>query len=155
MDLREPLASETIANAGYRQPVTVEVDARIRDVIATMREHRVGCAIVVDGAQPVGIFTERDLVKRVYAKGVALDTPVRELMTANPVVTHTEAPLYVAMAHMLRGGFRHLPVLDTQGALVGTTSIKRTVHFLADHLPEAILNLPPSPGQYPATQEGG
>ena len=107
MDLREPLASETIANAGYRQPVTVEVDARIREVIATMREHRVGCAVVVEGEKLVGIFTERDLVKRVYAKGVALDTPVRELMTAKPVATHTEAPLYVAMAHMLRGGFRH------------------------------------------------
>ena len=96
MDLREPLATETVANAGYRQPVTVKVDARIKDVITTMREHRVGCAVVVDGEKPVGIFTERDLVKRVYAKGVSLDTPVSELMTADPVVTHTEAPLYVA-----------------------------------------------------------
>ncbi len=155
MDLREPLANETVANVGYREPVTVEVDARMRDVIATMREHRVGCAVVVDGEKPVGIFTERDLVTRVYAKGVSMDTPVCELMTADPIVTHVEAPLYVALAHMLRGGFRHLPVLNAEGGLEGTTSIKRTVHFLAEHLPEAILNLPPTPEQYPATQEGG
>ncbi len=155
MDLHEPLASETVANAGYRQPVTVKVDAGMRDVIATMREHRVGCAVVMDGEKPVGIFTERDLVTRVYAKGISLDTPVRELMTADPVVTRDESPLYVAMAHMLRGGFRHLPVLNAEGKLAGTTSIKRTVHFLAEHMPEAILNLPPTPGQYPATQEGG
>ena len=155
MDLREQLASETVADAGYRQPVTVAVDAQVREAIGTMREHRVGCVVVVDGEKPVGIFTERDLIVRVYAKGSSMDTPIHELMTPDPLVTNEEAPLYVALAHMLRGGFRHLPVVDSKGALKGTTSIKRTVHFLAEHLPEAILNLPPSPGQYPATQEGG
>ena len=154
MDLREPLASVTVKAAGIRPPVTVAPGAPVREAIATMREHEVGCVVVTEGGKPAGIFTERDLLKRVFAAGAGLDGPVREHMSA-PVVTRAESPLNEALARMLRGGFRHLPVVDAGGALVGTTSIKRAVHFLAEHLPEAVLNLPPRPDDFPASEEGG
>ena len=155
MESPEPFGNVTVASAGYRQPVTVDANARLSETIATMREHRVGCVVVLDGDELAGIFTERDLVKRVYAAGASLDGSVRDVMTADPLTTLAEAPLFVALAHMHRGGFRHLPVLDSKGKLVGTTSIKRTMHFLAEHMAGAVLNLPPDPGKYPATEEGG
>ena len=154
MELREALESETVTEAGYREPVTVAVDAPVSEAIATMREHRVGCLVALDNGRLAGIFTERDLIVRVYAKGTSLDTPVRELMTADPVVTRTDDPLHVALAHMFKGGFRHLPVVDSKGVLKGTTSIKRAVHFLADHYPKAVLNIAPDPELFPGAREG-
>jgi len=46
---------------------------------------------------------------------------------------------------MFEGGFRHLPVLDDHGSLLGTISIKRVVRFLADQFPETVYNIPPTP----------
>ena len=155
MDLREPLQNETVADAGFRAAVSVSAETSVGDVMGTMREQQVGCVLVVASGALAGIFTERDLVVRVHAKRVGLDTPIAELMTKDPVVVRTSDPLGVALAHMHKGGFRHLPVVDTDGELRGTTSIKRMVHYLAECMPEAVLNLPPDPGKYPDTCEGG
>ncbi len=76
-------------------------------------------------------------------------------MTPDPFVARIDEPIHLVLAKMRAKGLRHLPVLDVAGRPVGTISIKRAVHFLSAHLPQAIYNLPPEPDQFPARAEGG
>ncbi len=80
---------------------------------------------------------------------------IDEIMTTELATLAPGDSLAAAARLMHEGGFRHLPVVNPGGAPVGTISVKRAVHFLAQHAPEAVLNLPPEPGGYPETQEGG
>ena len=154
MDLREALLEETVASVGHRDLVSVGIDASVGDALSVMRGGEVGCLCVLDGDRLAGIFTERDLIVRVLARGVPMTAPVAEHMSADPTTVRVDDPVHVVLTRMNEGGFRHIPVVDAGGLPVGTMSVKRAVHFLADHLPQAILNLPPRPDVYPATTEG-
>jgi CBS domain-containing protein len=153
MDLREELQNE-VSSVGYRDLVSVGLDASVGDALAVMREREVGCLCVLDGERLAGIFTERDLTLRVLARGVSMKAAIAEHMSADPVTVRADEPVHVVFARMHKGGFRHIPVVDDTGRPVGTVSVKRAVHFLADNLPQSILNLPPTPNVYPATPEG-
>lgn len=154
MDLREPLQSETVADVGYRELVSVGADATAAEAVALMRAEECGCLVVVEAGRMQGIFTERDLLLRVLRPKLGLDTPVTEVMSREVAVAQVDEPIHEVLARMYAGKLRHLPVLDG-GEPVGTISIKRAIHFLADQLPQAILNLPPEPELFPATREGG
>jgi hypothetical protein len=55
---------------------------------------------------------------------------------------------------MDEGGYRHLPVVDEGGRPVGVLSVKRIVHYLVEHFPTTVYNLPPNPGAVPQEREG-
>lgn len=154
MDLREPLQSETVADVGYRELVSIGTSARVAEAVALMRKENCGCLVVMSEGRMRGIFTERDLLKRVLRPRIGLDTPIVDLMSKEVTVAHVGEPIHAVLARMYVGRLRHLPVLDGDEP-VGTISIKRAIHFLADQLPQAILNLPPHPETFPATREGG
>ncbi len=154
-DLREPLQRETVASVGHRDLVSLELEATLADALRLMQEEAVGCLVVVERGALRGIFTERDVVTRVLGKVESLDRPLREYMTPDPATARVDEPIYRVLARMARGGMRHLPVVDESGAPIGTLSVKRAVHFLADHYPEAVFNIPPDPDRFPASREGG
>ncbi len=153
-DLREPLQRETVASVGYRDLVSVELEATLADAVSLMQEEAIGCLVVVERGALRGIFTERDVVTRVLGEVESLDRPLREYMTADPVTARVYEPIHRVLARMARGGMRHLPVVDKSGAPIGTLSVKHAVHFLADHYPEAVFNIPPDPDRFPASREG-
>jgi CBS domain-containing protein len=155
MGLREALERETVADAGYRDPITIEVGASVADAVAVMQEHDVGALLVTRAGKLHGIFTERDLLVRVLGRGASLDTRIDEVLTPEPTVARADEPIYAPLARMHAGGLRHVPIVDDRGAPIGMISIKRAVHFLAEHLPEVVYNLPPEPGAYPDRPEGG
>ena len=154
-DLREPLQRETVATVGYRELVSLEIDATLADALQVMRERAVGCLVVVEQGALRGIFTERDVVQRVLGKTDSLDVPLRDFMTADPTTARFDEPIHQVLARMYRRSIRHVPVLDESGLPVGTMSVKRGVHFLADHYPKAVLNVSPTPELYPESREGG
>jgi CBS domain-containing protein len=55
---------------------------------------------------------------------------------------------------MEEGGYRHLPVIDQAGRPLGVLSVKRIVHYLAEHFPSTIYNQPPDPNVVPLEPEG-
>jgi CBS domain-containing protein len=75
-------------------------------------------------------------------------------MTPDPVVVHPKDPIRVALRRMEEGGYRHLPVVDDRGYPLGILSVKRIVHYLVEHFPSTIYNLPPDPSAYPLEAEG-
>ena len=56
---------------------------------------------------------------------------------------------------MEKGGYRNLPVVDDAGRPVGILSVMRIVHYLVEHFPVAVYNLPPNPHNWPTTPAGG
>ena len=121
-----------------------------------MRRGTVGCLLVCQAARLVGIFTERDLMRRVLAPGRPLTLPVSAVHDAQsrrrltPRSRSGRRP-----ARMVEGGYRHLPVVDEAGRPVGVLSVKRIVHYLVEHFPDTIYNLPPDPGACPHEPRGG
>ncbi len=154
MQLARNLRVESVSRLRPTPACRVEPQQTIGDVVARMRQERVGCVLVCEGDQLIGLFTERDLLRRVLAVGLALTTPVRECMTPDPVVVRPSESIGAALRRMEEGGYRHLPVIDEVGRPVGVLSVKRIVHYLVEHFPGTIYNQPPNPNSYPRKPEG-
>ena len=155
MELRKPLEEETLAEVGYRSVVSVASDATVGDAVKAMQADKVGFCCVIDGDDLRGIFTERNLVVRVFGAGLTLDAPIAECMTPEPVTCRVDDVLHVVLSKLHQGGFRHLPVVDADGRPIGMTSVKRAVRFLARHMRDVVLNVAPEPGKFPDRPEGG
>ncbi len=97
-----------------RETYSVDADQTVMEVVHFMVERNVGAvAVVASGGDLVGIFSERDLMKRVVAGDRdAKRTRVREVMTSDPLIVGVNAPLEDCLALMRQHGFRHLPVCD-------------------------------------------
>ena len=157
MDFCSYLQQEKATAVGYRPTVSIGAEATVEQAIELMQARRVGCLLVVNGGDVLaGIFTERDVLRKVLAEGAtaSLDDGVSTVMTANPVTLRTDDSLATLFRRMFDGGFRHLPLLDLEGKLLGTISIKRVISFLADQFPEIVYNLPPEPGKFGSAREG-
>ncbi len=93
------------------------------EALRQMRDNRVRSVLVIDDGVLVGIVTQGDCAIRVLLPGLdAKQTPVRQVMTTNPVTIKPDDPLEGCMAMMAARGFRHLPVMDA-GKVVGVISI--------------------------------
>jgi CBS domain-containing protein len=93
--------------------VSAEVHQTVLEVAEMMVNRNIGAVPVLKDGQLVGIFTERDLMKRVIVGGKdpAL-TPVRDVMTEGPLTIEPKDSLETCMALMRRHGFRHLLVRE-------------------------------------------
>jgi CBS domain-containing protein len=108
-----------------RPALTTHPWATVRDVCQSLKAQGIGALAVVDRGKLVGIISERDVVMRVVALGRDPErTPVSEVMTF-PVRTVTEdMTSHAALQLMHEGRFRHLPLLDRDGRLVGMLSVR-------------------------------
>jgi CBS domain-containing protein len=144
MDLAKTFRIESVSRLHPTPPLRISPAQTVAQAVALMRQAQVGCLLVCEGEQMVGILTERDLMRRVLAPGKALTHPVSECMTRNPVVVHRKEPIAAAVRRMEEGGYRHLPVVDEAERLVGVLSVKQIVHYLLEHFPTTVYNLPPA-----------
>jgi len=154
MELARNLKVECVSRLGPTPPLCLGPDDTVGRAVALMRQHRVGCVLVCGGGRLLGLFTERDLLRRVLAPGRPLGGPLVECMTPAPVTVSPAEPITAAVRRMEEGGYRHLPVIDADGRPVGVLSVKKIVHYLVEHFPSTIYCLPPDPDVFPARTEG-
>ena len=154
MNLRENLEQEAVAALRVLDPVEMEPEGTVADAVRLMREHGAGCVVLTEGKKPIGIVTERDVLTKVLAGDLPSSTPVSKVMTSPPEVIEEGCSVAAVMRRMHQGGFRHMPVVDPSGRLLGVISIKRIVEYLAEHFPSAVFNLPPEPARGQAAREG-
>lgn len=155
MELARNLKIDSVSRLQPTPPWQVQPDQSVAEAVDLMRQHRVGCVLICrDEGRLLGIFTERDLMRRVLAVGLPLSVPVAMCMTRDPVVVHPKDSIGVAMRRMEEGSYRHLPVVDPAGRPLGILSVKRIVHYLAEHFPSTIYNQPPDPTVVPLEAEG-
>lgn len=154
MQLLRNMRIDSVARLQPSSPWSLEANRPVSEAVELMRKEKSGCLLITDGGRLVGIFSERDLLTRVLAPGRALDTPLANCMTPNPVTVHPKDSVRTAMQRMEKGGYRHLPVVDDENRPVGLLSAGRVVHYLAEHFPGIVYNLPPDPTQYPDSADG-
>ena len=98
-------------------------EAPVLDAIRLMAEAHVGAVLVMDGPRLVGILSERDYARKVVLQGrSSSDTPVRDIMTSNVLVTTQLDTSDHCMQVMTEHRIRHLPVVDGDD-VVGLISI--------------------------------
>ncbi len=98
--------------------VTIDINKSVLEAAELMTEKGKGCLVITDGDSPVGIVTERDVVRRLVAKKMPLDIKVSDIMTKNLVTVKPNASLKEAARLMSGNKIRRLPVLE-QNKLVG------------------------------------
>jgi CBS domain-containing protein len=105
-----------------RKLLVAAPESTVREAAELMASRAVGAVLVVERDELLGIFTERDVVFRVVARGLDPDvTRLSEVMTREPKTIAPEKAFGVAMAVMHENGFRHLPVID-KGVPIGVVS---------------------------------
>jgi CBS domain-containing protein len=109
--------------------------------IEIMATRHVGALLVMTQDRLLGIISERDYARKVILKNRSShDTPVGDIMTANPVTVSPDATVHHCMEIMTEGRFRHLPVVD-KGRVVGMLSIGDLVKAVIEDQSQKIEQL--------------
>ncbi|MGO8805290.1 MAG: CBS domain-containing protein [Candidatus Bathyarchaeia archaeon] len=104
--------------------VTTNGKATVKETIELLFKRHVGSVVVVDDSQKcIGIFTERDAI-RVVAQNIPLDGPMEKTMTKNPFTINEDSTFEEAKYVIKSAKVRHLPVIDTNGKIVGLISVR-------------------------------
>jgi CBS domain-containing protein len=153
VDFQLSLDSEGIGSAYPDQPLAATVNDSVGQVLQLLRAQRTGAMLICDGEKLVGIFTERDALK-LMARDADFSTPVGEVMSREPATIPATATVGQAIRVMSEGFYRHLPIVDSDGKPTGVVAVHGIVHYLVDHFPETVYNLPPDPKAAPKAREG-
>jgi len=130
-----------IGDVCMRDVVIAGRDTTVREAAKLMAQHHVGNLVVIEeaagGTVPVGIITDRDIVRNVMAED--LDPGVFTLgdLVARDLVTATEDQgVFECIQNMRINGIRRMPVVDRRGGLVGIISLDDLIQLLAEELGE-------------------
>src|SRR4051794_29837731 len=121
--MADGVTASTVAEVMSAPPVTAAPSELISEAAARMRDRGVGSVIVVDDERPIGILTERDLVRFGAAGADAGGTKVSEWMTGDPDCVAPDLLVQDAFASLATHGYRHIPVVDGD-RLVGVVSMR-------------------------------
>ncbi|HMK31013.1 MAG TPA: CBS domain-containing protein [Terriglobales bacterium] len=124
-------------------PATVSPEASVADAIRAMLERRVGAVAVVNPDKTVlGIFTERDVLRKLALSAIDPESKrVSEFMTATVVTATPDTSPGEALSAMITHHFRHLPVVDAKGKLMGILSIRNLLESRIDELSQQLDSL--------------
>ena len=113
----------TVADVMSSPVVTAKPSESVADVAARMEDHTVGAVVVVEGDRPVGILTERDILRVAAGGSSSADVEVAGVMTADPDRIGPDVSVQEAFASLTERSYRHLPVVE-DGVLVGIVSLR-------------------------------
>jgi CBS domain-containing protein len=142
MDIGGNLRNETVQQAGPLVSVCVEPDLPTRAVLEMLRNLGRGAILVCRDGVLVGIFTERDALRVLASEGDA-SSPISAFMTRNPVTVRESDSVETAIGRMAANRYRRLPIVDAEGRPSGILDVSGIIHWLVDHFPKAVYNLPP------------
>jgi CBS domain-containing protein len=104
----------------------------VTEALALMKSHRSACVLVTQEERLVGIFTEHDFLMRVAAQKLhASDTSLQEVMTKDPDALRVEDRISYAVNLMAVGGYRNVPIVDSEGRPINNLSVYDVTSHLA------------------------
>src|SRR4051795_9675038 len=116
----------TVAEVMNRDVLAVDPTASIGEAAEKMMDGGVGAVVVMeDMVRMVGIITERDLMRAVAQRARAAEARVRQWMTESVVTIEPDTEIKDAAKMMFEKNFRHLPVVNKDGRLMGIASLRR------------------------------
>jgi CBS domain-containing protein len=121
----------------------VSLEASAADAVHLMLDRHVGAVAIVDGEKRVaGIFTERDVLRKLALSGRNLEEiRVRDVMTTPVELASPETTPGEALVTMVDRHFRHFPVADRNGKLLGMLSIRDVLQWRIDDLCQELDSL--------------
>jgi predicted transcriptional regulator len=155
MSLKEVLETEQVRHLDLSRHCRIESGTSVREALVRMRAERAPAALITKDVALIGIFTERDVLRRVVGSPETLEGPVDDVMTAKLITVLPDTSAADALWLMDNHHFRNLPVVDRQGRILGDMTHAAIINYLAQRYPVEVLNRPPRPEQYPRKPEGG
>jgi CBS domain-containing protein len=129
---------ETLLEGKGRAVYTVSHDITVAEAVQEMNHHKIGAVLVMNGRRVAGIFTERDVLRRVVGAGLdPVMTPVTAVMTGKVLTIGPQTTVQEVMDLFTERRCRHLPVMR-DGELLGLISIGDVSRWVANmHRAEA------------------
>ncbi len=154
--VRGSFLHEPLSVLGLCPPVCVPPETLVGEAVRLMNEQRIGGLLVTSADDRLlGVFTERDVLKKVVGGGISLEAAVRDVMTPEPCCLHCEDAIVFAFKLMHEGGFRHVPLLDDSDRPVALLSVKDVVEFVVGLFAKELATAPPDSRHLaPTTSEG-
>jgi len=134
--------------------VAVSPYTPLSQAIEAMKNDEGGCVIISDDGRVAGIFTERDLINRVFGEEIDLESPISQWMQPAVETLSPEATVGDAVRLMNEKSFRNIPLVR-KGELVGSVSVFDIITYLAECYPKETMNLPPLSAQVMDSVDGG
>jgi CBS domain-containing protein len=157
-EIKGALLNDTIRILGPDEPLCVRESALVGEAVASMMAMRRAAVLVVDAdGRLQGIFTERDVLTRVVARGLApRATPIGQVMTRDPDALALTDRVAYAVNRMSVAGYRTIPLVDADRHPVGVVTVSHFIKWMADLFPEAVLNLRPGDAlKHPSEVDAG
>lgn len=108
-----------------RRVISTHPQATVLEVCGVMLQEKVGAVVVLDEGVLVGILSERDIVRRVAAQlRDPATTAVADVMTTKVTTVSDKGSVQTAIELMHHGAFRHLPMVDASGRVIGVLSVR-------------------------------
>ncbi len=128
------LMKDRIDALSPKKPLTVTPHTSIGEVLSQMTTASIGCVMIVEGDELLGIFSEYDAVHKVNIDAAQLaDRPISSVMTPAPITLEAKDKIAFALHKMHVGGYRHLPIM-TKGKLTGVVSIRDILNYLSERI---------------------
>jgi CBS domain-containing protein len=132
---------QQILNVKPLQVFSVTEGSSVLEALHLMMEKNISALLIVEEEKLQGIFTERDYARKIILHGKSsADTPVKEVMTADPITVKPTDSIDMCMEIMTEKHIRHLPVAN-EGQLLGMVSIGDVVKFIIADQKQTISQL--------------
>ena len=127
------ILSDTIEKLAPPEPLIVKPDSTIKEAVELMIKHGHGSVLVVDNEELVGIFTERDLLKRVVRTRLDVNmNKISEVMTSEPQSLSGSDSIAYALNRMAVHSIRHIPII-TDSKVSGFISVRGMLKYISEH----------------------
>lgn len=154
MTLLQSFHTEPITRLDLSYYCTVPAGTPVTDVIEQMRASKRNCVLVTQENRLVGIFTDRDVLRKVVDRPDLWGNPIEDFMTSTVQKVAADTHAADAMALMDLNQVRNIPVVGANGEVVGNFTYYAVVRFLADTFPADIYNRPPEPKRFARRRHG-
>ncbi|WP_228723417.1 CBS domain-containing protein [Desulfosediminicola flagellatus] len=110
--------------------VTVTPESKVSEAVALLKHHKISSIVVVDRQLPVGIFTERSLLRLAISGSFNPNQVISKIITTKPITSHSDISINEAYLLFLQHNIRHLIIVDNQGLLIGIATETDLLHNL-------------------------
>ncbi len=125
--------NRTVGEIMTREVVTASTDAQVRDVAKDMAKRKISCVLIVAGGKPIGILSERDIVRLVATKpNLLVGLTAKEAMTTPVHTLSADADISETITKMRDHHHRRFPIVDDDGKLIGLVTQTTLLHALGD-----------------------
>ena len=125
-----PINRTKISQIISRQVISVSPDTVLSEAVAIMAASKISCIVVAEHNQPLGIFTERDLVRQAHRQSPPYSQPIRDVMTSPVITIPGTLDVCEANSLMINNRIRHHIVVDHGGRLLGLMTQSDLINHL-------------------------